>query len=407
MDSSFNQIGRQLGSKYLQQSTKNWLRQAVGSAISNRIISYRELIDRPDVDVWWFDRKREFSFNEPLYYNRLPDEIDRIIGDHISPQPFVLEIPDVTLIGDQGIKLTKDGEYIVYNFQKNTSSGTEKIVGHDILDAVSMGSWPFHSRETPSDKINLAVPLINRWARNYSHWTEECLAQIQGIRHYIQQTGEQPLLLIPPDSPDFIHKSLNLLGFEKEDYQELNAERIHVNRMVLPSIRRVWSGTSEDYMRDPFGIAWIRDAILEKVEETLESPSKILISRQQDAITRQITNWSEVESELASRGFKTIVLTEHDFVEQKRLFRGADTIVATHGAGLTELIYAEEANVIELFGSYVVPPYFEMSEAVGHQYGCIVCEPCGDDLYVDVAELNTAIDAMTKTNTEYTLRLNT
>lgn len=399
MDLSFTQIGRQLGRRYLSQSTKNWLRQEVGSIVSEQIISYSELMDQSEIDVWWFDRERDFSFNEPIYYNQLPDEIDRIIGDHVSPQPFVLEVPNVTLVGDQGIKLTTDGEFIVYNFQKGSSSGTEKIVGHDILDAVSMGICPFKTHEAPSDKIDLAAPLINRWARNYSHWTEECLAQIQGIRHYIQETGEQPILLIPPNSPDFIHQSLDLLGFEKDDYQELNAERIHVNRMVLPSIRRVWSGTSEDYMRDPFGISWIREEILEKVEDKSDSPSKILISRQQDAATRRITNWSEVKSELASRGFKTIVLTEHDFVEQKQLFRGADTIVATHGAGLTELIYAEEASVIELFGSYVVPPYFEMSEAVGHQYGCMVCEARGDDIYVDVEELDAAIDATTK-NTE-------
>ena len=388
-------IGRQLGDTYLPQSIKDRLRHAVGSFLSEQTVSYYELIDRPEVDVWWFDRKRQFTFDGPIYYNHLPDEIDRIIGEHISPQPFVLEVPNVTLIGDQGMKLTPDGDYIVYNFQRQHSDGTEKIVGHDILDAISMGTWPFNRRQKKNKKIELAVPLINRWARNYSHWTEECLAQIQGVRHYIQETGERPTLLIPSDSPDFIGQSLETLGFQQDDYTELDSERLHVDRMLLPSIRRVWSGTSSDYLRDPFGITWVQEAVLEKIEPDPNSPSKILISRQNDAETRQITNWEAVESTLSDRGFTTVVLTEHDFVEQKQLFRNADTIVAAHGAGLTELIYAEEASVIELFGSYIVPPYFEMSEAVGHRYGCLVCEPRGGDIHVDIEELITAIDKTT------------
>ena len=383
---------RRVGEQYLPQETKRLVRRAIGSVLADRVVTYRELTNRPDVDVRRFDRERTFTFDEPAYYNRLPDEIARLVGDHVSPQPYVMEVPDVTLIGSQGMKRTADGEFVVYNFHRQTSEGAEMELGYDVLDAMSMGTWPFGAREGPDAEIDLAVPLINRWARNYSHWTEECLAQLAGVRHYIEETGERPTLLRPPDSPAFVGESLELLGFDADEYRELDAERLHVRRMVLPSIRRVWSGTSEDYMRDPYGISWVRDAVLDRIDDETNSPAKVLVSRERDAATRRITNWDAVESALADRGFETVVLTEHDFREQKRLFRGADTIVATHGAGLTELIYAEDAAVIELFGSYVVPPYFEMSEAVGHRYGCLLCEPRGDDLHVDVDELTTAID---------------
>jgi capsular polysaccharide biosynthesis protein len=63
-----------------------------------------------------------------------------------------------------------------------------------------------------------------------------------------------------------------------------------------------------------------------------DAPSKLLISREEDADVRRITNWDKVEAALHNRGFETVVSTELNYVEQKKLFYGADTIVGIHGA---------------------------------------------------------------------------
>jgi hypothetical protein len=60
----------------------------------------------------------------------------------------------------------------------------------------------------------------------------------------------------------------------------------------------------------------------------------------------------------------------------------------------TELIYAEDAAIVELVGSYIVPPYYEMAQAVGHRYGCLLFEPRGDDIRVDIEEFRTAIETV-------------
>jgi hypothetical protein len=52
---------------------------------------------------------------------------------------------------------------------------------------------------------------------------------------------------------------------------------------------------------------------------------------------------------------------------------------------------------VELFGSYVVPPYYEMSQAVDHRYAFLQCEPRGHDIYVDLDALGRAIDAVKHT----------
>jgi hypothetical protein len=392
---------RSVAEDYVPAGVKDAVRHFLAECLVDRVVTYKELGERPEVDVWQFGAELPFTFEEPAYYNILPDEIERIVGDHVSHQPYVLEAPGVELVGRQGMKLTGDGEFVVYNFGGEGEGVTGLEVAYDIVDALSMGTWPFSETYSPHDveRVDHAVPLVNRWARNYSHWTEECLAQLEGLEHYVEQTGERPLVLVPPDAPSYIHESLAHFGYDEDEYRELSATRVYVERMVLPSVRRVWSSTSDDYMRDPFGIRWVRNQVLDAIDVAEEGPRKLLISREQDATERRITNWREVESALHAEGFNTVVLTELNFVEQKRLFHDADVIVGTHGAGLTELIYAEDCAVVELFGSYTVPPYYEMAEAVGHEYGCLVCEPRGADIRVDVGELLAAIESVREATT--------
>lgn len=393
-DTLFNSL-RSVAEEHVPASVKDRIREALASQLAGHVVSFRDLRRRPDVDCWEFNSERSFEFTKPTYSNHTPDEIARLVGSHTIHKPFVLEVPDVTLIGSQGMKRTTEGSFILYYFDQPATEGAQLELAYDIVDGLSMGTVP--TRRGPGDieHITHAVPLINRWARNYSHWTEECLAQIEGIRHYERETGERPTVLVPPDSPSFVGESLEFFGFDSADYREMRTERVQVDRLVLPSIRRFWSSTSTDYVRDPYAIRWVRNQVFETAElDAEDSPSKILISREEDADVRRITNWGEVQSTLHEQGFETVVLTDHDYVEQKELFYGADIIVATHGAGLTELIYADDAAIVELFGSYVVPPYYEMAQAVGHRYGCLMCEPRGDDIHVDIEELQTAIEAV-------------
>ena len=62
--------------------------------------------------------------------------------------------------------------------------------------------------------------------------------------------------------------------------------------------------------------------------------------------------------------------------DQVRLFRDARTIVAPHGAGLTNMIYAEHARIIELLpgDGWDLGYFISMARTLGHEHHPVVSE---------------------------------
>jgi hypothetical protein len=393
---------RSFTARHLPDVLKDAVRGSLAHRLEDRIITYRELIERPDVRSWRFSEAWSVEFGEPDYYNNIPAEITKLFGHHECHRPFVIEIPNGVIFGHNGFMTTDRGEYITFNFDRAEPHGDAAgELAYEVVDELGRGNWPLSppSREKLPE-VDCAIPLLHRWATNYSHWTEEWLTQMEGLRYYAQETGYEPTLLIPPNPPSFVHDSLSVLGYDSDDYVEWGGGSIVVNRLVLPSIRRCRSCTSDDYMRDVSALKWLRDQILHELSLPRGNVSgggaRILISREHDATTRRVVNWEDVQSALARHGFMTVQLTEMDFSEQKRLFSGAEMIVGVHGAGLTELIYAPEAAVIELYGDYMVPVYYEMAKGLNMPYACLKCDDKAGDLVVDLDELLAAVFRMEK-----------
>ena len=82
------------------------------------------------------------------------------------------------------------------------------------------------------------------------------------------------------------------------------------------------------------------------------------------------------------------------YIEQVKLFAQAKIIVAPHGAGLTNLIFANNTIILELFGAYVGREFANLARGMGFKYGCLACpSPSGEmrqkdgDMVVDVNEM--------------------
>jgi capsular polysaccharide biosynthesis protein len=181
---------------------------------------------------------------------------------------------------------------------------------------------------------------------------------------------------------------LRLAGHGDAELIEWRDRDARIERLVVPAYPSP----------SPAVCAWLR----ERMRDPLLAPGpaglvdqpgggeRILVSRGDSAkAKRRLVNERELEERLGELGFRSYVLGELPVAEQITLFAGAEAVVAPHGAGLTNLVYARRAAVVELFGRRLKPVYYRLARLLGHPYRYMLCEPAGgrDDLRANAEEV--------------------
>jgi capsular polysaccharide biosynthesis protein len=138
-----------------------------------------------------------------------------------------------------------------------------------------------------------------------------------------------------------------------------------VEKFILPSfLSRRFSGCLPTAYLD-----WFLPRVLPN--RPRQSNRRILISRRPTSRgrIRCILNEDELFAALEPHGFERLALEDLSMAEQIDLFYDADVVIGAHGAGLTNLLFAQGAKVLELFPQdNVVPHYYFLCKAMGHDY---------------------------------------
>jgi hypothetical protein len=141
--------------------------------------------------------------------------------------------------------------------------------------------------------------------------------------------------------------------------------------------------------------SWFLDDLRQRFSDVTPATGvpRIYVSRR-DAPGRRVNNEAAVAAALAPYGFQTIQLEHLPFLEQVALFKGAETIVAAHGAGLTHLAFARaNASVVELFSpAYVNPMYWCLADELGLRYRCCIGNPTTTGVRRDLVRENITVD---------------
>ena len=123
-------------------------------------------------------------------------------------------------------------------------------------------------------------------------------------------------------------------------------------------------------------------------------PPRLYLSRA-GARIRTPRNEEALAAALAGEGFETFTASDTNHPDQIARFRAADTVVAVHGAGLTNLLFCRPGTqVIEIFpGNFVKSPYWMLARRLGLGYRPVFGGPGdGQDRFdVDLAELAAAL----------------
>jgi capsular polysaccharide biosynthesis protein len=235
---------------------------------------------------------------------------------------------------------------------------------------------------------------LRMWHHSYFHWFIDALPRVLAAEHHGRHTGEICRLIVPEDLRSWQRDSLTLMGWDNSRLiplnPQLNFRSIAVERLICASFRGMG--------RSDAAIPW--DAMTPAVIRTLQErlavssgsgyndnlPQRIYLSRG-DAPTRRVVNEAEIMPLLISHGFERVELQGMTLRHQIVLFRNATHVIAPHGAGLTNLLHARHASVLELFqsGHGIRPDFFQLASILGLDYRHDVCPSLNarDDIRID------------------------
>ena len=328
-------------------------------------------------------------------------------------EPFVLELEPAEIIGNYPVAFDRGRNLILETTLPRFSDIETHIAKNVSLKTILASQLGKQDEQKP---IEVACILTNPWSNNFWHWTVDTLTQLEGVEYYQQQTGIKPKLIVESNLRAWQRDSLEILGYKGNDLIYWQDFRRTVNKLVVPSFRRSYEsnigqeGIFNCGVRQIHGeisvnaCQWLKQKMLSNID-FLESDyasfsPQVFISRRK-ALGRRISNENEVLKSLKPLGFAEYILEEMSYLEQVKLFALAKVIIAPHGAGLTNFIFAENPIVLELFGAYVGREFANLARGMGFKYGCLACPPpLGEvrqkdgDMLVDVKQMQNLLDMM-------------
>ncbi|GAB7018245.1 glycosyltransferase family 61 protein [Halostagnicola bangensis] len=384
-------------------------------ALDTRISYLRraELARTPGADVFAFGSEESITLDAP---SSAPSELERMAGSFSLEQPFVCRLPRARLIGRDALSVRPDGSLLL-----ETSLGRRDTLEQSLLANPSLlrrALWDQSSLGTPSEgerRLQTVCSLVDGCLGGYSHWVLTALPRLEGLRRWEEQTGERATILVPDNASSWVLESLAFFGYGPERVETWTGEPTTVEGLLVPSVRSLEQPRSiyahrftydlSYKLTSPAACRWLRSVARETTSsqrsdtgsEIEPRPAgrgrRVYISRS-DADRRRVRNRDELLDSLADRGFERYTLSSLSFAEQVRLFLEADIVVAPHGAGLANSVFANDCAVVELFGSKIKPTYWMLAAALGLEYEYYLCESVGDDLRVDVAAVTDSAEPL-------------
>ena len=124
----------------------------------------------------------------------------------------------------------------------------------------------------------------------------------------------------------------------------------------------------------PVDVDILRTTFLPLVGDATAGRTRIFITRRGNR--RSFCNQETVEKFLEQHGFEVICLEEQPVLEQIKLFRDAEVIVANHGAGLANIVWCVSCRlVVELFSPcFFNDCYFRLARTCGITYDYLIAD---------------------------------
>lgn len=244
--------------------------------------------------------------------------------------------------------------------------------------------------------ILLSGPAHN----NYYHWLVDCLPKMLLADNFSE--GSDDVKFAIPAGP-FQKESLSILGVPREQIFELDLKRGYRFEQCVFIDRLSGNGWELQPSLGMFLKEFGKKALKKASHGIGNKRRNIYIDRR--LARRKIVNEDYLVKELELLGFEIVQLEKLTMTQQIVLFSEAGTVVAPHGAGLTNLIFCTgEVAVIEIFSEVYINSCFwylcGMSDATFNWKSIVFhCQNSSEDdrnfsFYVDISLLTNAISRL-------------
>ena len=194
--------------------------------------------------------------------------------------------------------------------------------------------------------------------------------------HLAEQAGIDPLgfdhYVINSRQARFERDAIQMLGLPEEKIVESDAfPLVQADELVFVTLGCLIPA-------DPWVLRWVRSKFISP-GNTGERGKRIFLSRA-DATRRRFRGEHLLWDKLEKRGFEKVEFAAMGLAEQIDCMRRAEVVVAPHGAGLTNLVWADPGTkVAELFAKeYVNACYWLIADMLGQHYGFAIGQPTMD-----------------------------
>lgn len=230
---------------------------------------------------------------------------------------------------------------------------------------------------------------------NYYHWMTEVLPKLAMLT---EKNIAYDWLYVTAHTP-VMRQTLEFLGVDLAKVLPIEENTyIEADELLVPSPPSYSCYTPE------WVINYLNAHFLPHIKENPLKNNfnkKIFISRKH-ASFRRIINEDEVFALFEKIGFERYNLEDLSLIEQIVLLHHAEIIIAPHGAGLVNLLFAQpHTKVIELFQQHEDDTYWYLSQVMGLHHTCIKTtdfKPDGGytDTVIPLDTINTLADLVFK-----------
>jgi capsular polysaccharide biosynthesis protein len=217
--------------------------------------------------------------------------------------------------------------------------------------------------------VERAVHCRDRGEAGYFHWVSAVLPRFSLARRHGGHDGV-PHLFEP--RPAFAADWLSILAPDLP-LRRSGGKPVFVRELVFPAPAQVGSS---HYTRNPLLLQWFRAALSAQgvLPGRRGAPGRRLYITRADAPVRRLSNEDALLARLRPFGVEKLSLTGLPVREQLRILSEASVVIGPHGAGLTNVIFADaDVRVVELFPPTRNWPGFRvLTEAFGGSYAAYV-----------------------------------